>query len=152
MRKTPFFEENWQKSQKIVIITSPPGQKEPLFLWQFFSRGKSYALCILQQKKVFGSHFGRFFTSASGHSAPNDGWSSGLHLVGPHPLSPKGATFAELCQVSAECKEWHGKEILGIKNFFVSCNQCDRTFWIKKLPKPVQKSEVRPDAEFKITQ
>jgi hypothetical protein len=25
LRKTPFFAENWRKSQKIVIITSTPG-------------------------------------------------------------------------------------------------------------------------------
>jgi hypothetical protein len=31
LRKTPFFAENWQKSQKIVIITSTPGHPENKF-------------------------------------------------------------------------------------------------------------------------
>jgi hypothetical protein len=29
LRKTPFFAENWQTLQKIVIITSTPGKTHP---------------------------------------------------------------------------------------------------------------------------
>jgi hypothetical protein len=82
-----FFAENWEKSQKIVIITSTPDwanfrQLSECFLWAVFWKWQEVAhiwptffdgtICALILTKIgFGYILGEVFTNSSGHRGPN---------------------------------------------------------------------------------
>jgi hypothetical protein len=67
--KRHFFAENWQKSQKIVIITSIPDWANFLllgdcFIWSVLRK-------LQKQRKILGNILADFFKNSSGHTFRN---------------------------------------------------------------------------------